>query len=123
MDNNRERKIISDLGSDDLSGLAKSVFDLDQRYRELNGSLATYLPKLSETTSEINENITKNNKHFLNSENDIGSLKTEVLKANFRLDSLENEINSIRKDLNNKTELMIGKLSQMVDLLTKISLK
>lgn len=123
MDNIQEKKIISDLHTDEISGMVKSVFDLDQRYQELNNTFATYLPKLNDTVSEISEGLTKNNKHFLNLENDISVLKTEVLKANFRLDALESEITHFRKDHNSKTEIMIGKLSQMVDLLTKISSK
>lgn len=101
--------------------LDEAVFEMESNARQFNGSISNHIALISNSTNEIRDELIKENRSLNSMEGDLGMLKNEVLKSNFRLDTLEMELKNFRKDFNSKTDFMIAKFNQMVDLLAKIA--
>jgi chromosome segregation ATPase len=111
--------------SDNLTGdvpeLLKAVVDLDRQFRIVEDSLGTQFTRMNEKLAGIDDEMKKNQKRFVGIEDEVQMIRTETVRTNMRLETMEMELKSIHKELSHKSDLIIGKFNQVIELLSRIT--
>ncbi len=115
------KSMINDTRLEAPDDFEKVMIALGQRSEMLSDTFSSHMVPISNSIFEISEEIKKENKKLQNLESDLNIVKTEALKVNFRLDSLETEVKRLRKDFNNKTDHVLEKFNIMIELLSKMA--
>jgi hypothetical protein len=103
----------------DISELTKTVIDLDRQSRMMEETLGTQCAQMNEKLALIDDTARKNQRRFISVEEDIRLIRTETARTNLRLETIETEIKNVHKEFSQKSDLIIGKFNQIIELLRR----